>query len=430
MLGGCFFIEVALVFLNAEIIELIKIKGAIMSKTKKKKHRSKKKRTININNPRSFFKSIGIKPLVKKDKEGEDHFITKELFKLYGPEKAKAFIDLLNERNSEFTFDFCHSNLELAKIWYGVDFNRTCLIADELKELSLPSISNVLDLGGGAGHIAFFMAKLWPDCNITVADKFSDIGRQWAKEIGEDRVCFTDALLPDLESLENHRFDLIVMSRVLGNMEELNLPSRASSIDTESYFNSQAGQHLFEELEKIAGAINRHLTEKGFLVVIDSWSDFRVLIIGRAFEKRDLHITLEHFHPEKVAIKYSTIVFSKIKDSSPISDIPHGLSNMRNLCDLGVGNMFGGIMAESLRAVFNDAVVVKKSDLIKDKNSILHQGEVLEKEGFSLMYYTDNDGKRLAILDSSIYNQHQIKFLQDLLGKVDSGEIDQILKVE
>ena len=40
----------------------------------------------------------------------------------------------------------------------------------------------------------------------------------------------------------------------------------------------------------MAESIYNHLNDDGMLVVIDSWSDFRILVVGRAFEQKGLLI--------------------------------------------------------------------------------------------------------------------------------------------
>lgn len=392
-------------------------------KKKKKKLSNKKKNILNFRNPRIFFKSIGIKPLVKPNEERKSYHIEGEIRNRLGSKTAESFRAAFDEDSSETAFEFCHKSLDLVKIWYGAEFNRIYEIANELDRLPVQSVSNILDLGGSTGQIAFYMAKLWPGCNITIADRYSDIGIQWANEIGEDRVRFVDDLLPDLKSLENQKYDLILMSRVLGYMEELNLPSFASTFDTESYFEGLEGKRLIDELEKIAGTIKRHLTDNGLLVVIDSWSDFRVLIVGRAFEQRGLHINLEYFSPENVAMEYSTIVFSKSKPASHIQDLPYGLATIRSFKSEEHGSVFFGITAELLRKFFNEATVVKTAEFIDEENGITNQGEILEKEGLSLMYCVKKGGNRLAILGSSLSIPHRIKDLQNLQNKDTSEQI-------
>ena len=406
-----------------------------MSKTKKKKnkkHSNKKKSALTARNPKSFFKAIGIKPLVNVNEKRKSYHIEEEILKRFGPDTAEAFNAVFNEGNLETAFDFCHKSLDLVKIWCGAEFNRICLIAEKLKQLSIPNIRNVLDIGGGAGQIAFFMAKLWPNFSITVADKFKHIGREWAKEIGEDRVHFIDALLPDLKSLESQRFDLIILCRVIGSMEDLNLPSGsgAKAFDTELYFESQEGKRLFDEIEKIAKAISGHLKDDGRLVVIDSWSALRVLIVGRAFERKGLFIDLKHFLPERVSRNYSTIVFSKSKTSSPIQDIPRGLSIIRNFGNVEQASIFSELAAESLRKVFNDATVIVKSEYINEDDGVAFQDEILEKEGLSLTYCTRDDGGRVAILASSLSIPYNIKFLKGLQNSKSSNDKKSILKKE
>jgi len=388
----------------------------IMAKKKKKKKKisNKKKNILNVRNPRSFFKAIGIKPLVKPNEERKSYHIEEEIKKRLGSKTAESFRAAFEEDSSETAFEFCHKNLDLVKIWYGAEFNRIYEIANELKQLSIPNISNILDLGGGTGQIAFYMAKLWPECKITVADRYSDIGIEWAKEIGEDRVRFVDALLPDLKSLDNKQFDLILMSRVLGYMEELDLPSFANTFDTESFFNSPEGKRLFNELEIIAEIINNHLTQTGHLVIIDSWSDFRVLIVGRAFESKGLYIDLEHFDPIQVSMKYSAIVFSKTKTDNYSQDLPLEVSILMDFNSIRGGHVFNGSIAEMIRRLFIGATVVSISEFINEDYNVSYKNEILKKEGIALKYITNTQGARIATIGSSLSIPHYKDVLDQL----------------
>lgn len=385
-------------------------------KKKKKKLSSKKKSLLHVSNQRKFFKRIGIKPLVKPNEGRELYHINEEIIKRIGSEVAESYRATFEGTSFEGPNEFCHKSLDLAKIYYGGDFNLICKIAQELKQISIPNISNVLDLGGSTGQIAFFMAKLWKDCNITVADKYSDIGLEWANEIGEDRVRFKDAQLPNLSSLSPEQFDLVVMSRVLGNMEELGLPSNAMAFDTETYFNSRDGKRLFSELGKIAVAIRELMTDSGHLLVIDSWSEFRELIIGRAFERKGLFIDVEHFNPQNVGMDYSTIVFTNSKPVSEIHDLPHGLAVAKNFKDEYHGNVSDGIAAESMRKLFNGATVIRNEKFIHNEKKGITQCEILEKEGFSLMYFTHEEGNRVAIMGSALSIPYRIENLRQLMN--------------
>ncbi len=371
---------------------------------------------------------IGLKPLVKPGEERNANIIEREILKHFGIEKANAFKETFDENSTEDHFDFCHKNLDRVKIWYGMDFYSIAHIAEQLKQLSIPNTTNVLDLGGGTGQIAFYMEKLWPNSNITVIDKFSEVGREWAKKINADRVNFVDGLLPNLESLKGQRYDLIVMCRVLGFMEKLNLPSGADNFDTESYFSNKEGTRLFGELEKIAESINDHLKYTGHLVVIDSWSDFRTLIVGRSFERKGLYIDLEYFSAKEVQMNYSAIVFSKNKTTNNIQDLPLGLSTIISFRDEEHGNIFYGITAESLRKLFVDARVIKEVEYVNKDDERSYHEEILEKEGFALLYCTHTGGNRMAIMNSALSIPFLMDFRQKHQDKISSKYNVKIIK--
>jgi SAM-dependent methyltransferase len=387
--------------------------------SKKKKHNKKRcskngGRESKIKNPKTFFKSIGIKPPVGKHQSKNLGYMQKEIYKNLGPEVATAFVEKYNsEHDANDALYFTHSYLKISQLWYGEDFNRICRIANELMQVRVEPESRILDIGGGPGHLAFWMAHIWPSCEITVADKSSKTGLEWAKEIEEHRVFFVDATLPDLGCLKDKQYDMILLSRVLGFWEELNLPSFMNTLTSESYFSSDEAKDLLCKLRKIAKSIRRHLTEDGMLVVIDSWSDFRVLVVGRAFEQEGLSMNLDLFPAEGVTIEHSRIVFSKSIDSKPCQDLPLALSTLWNFGNADKGGAFASNTAESLRNVFRDAPIVFESEYTDKSTGIKFQHEIVEIQGLSLLYTTSTDGKRLAVLGSAISIPHRIKFLED-----------------
>jgi protein-L-isoaspartate O-methyltransferase len=194
------------------------------NKTRINNHYKEKKETVlNPGYPKTFFRSIGIKPYVKENEERDLQHFEKAIRNRFGKETLSLFKDALNAPDSRPMRHLCHTRLEFVKIWYGVDFPRICLVANLLQEIDIPDNRNVLDLGGGPGHLAFFMSKLWPDSKITVLDKYSHLGKEWANEIKENRVHFKDGQLSDLKTIDGCKFDLIIMSRVIGNLEKLSM---------------------------------------------------------------------------------------------------------------------------------------------------------------------------------------------------------------
>ncbi len=374
------------------------------NKTRVNNHYKDRKETgRNIGYPKTFFRSIGIKPHVKENEEvGRQHF-EKAILSKFGKETLSLFQDALNAPDKGTIYELCHTRLDFVKIWYGVDFPRICLVANLLQEIDIPDNRNVLDLGGGPGHLAFFMSKLWPHSKITVLDKYSHLGKEWANEINENRVHFKYGQLSDLKTIEGCKYDLIIMSRVIGNLEKLRLPTYPSSFDTSSYLKAQEGKKILEGLEEIGITVKNHLTDDGHLVIIDSWSSLRALLIATAFEKTGLFVDIEHFNPEKISRKYSTIVFSKTKPLNSSHDLPLGLATFIKEDPGNFLNHFSDQMAESFRALFaGSRVLFESSFSIKGIDTSFKQ-EVMEKNGIAIKYISTTDGIRNAIIGSSLH---------------------------
>ncbi len=198
---------------------------------------------MNLKNPRIFFKQIGLKPLVKSDEEATTYHMEKELIKRRDKEAANVLEKSKEDRTK--AFGLYNSHLAFVKIWYGADYNRISGIALELSDLSIPTKSNILDIGGGPGHLAFWMTNIWDASSVTVADMYTDVGAEWAAQINEDRVSFINSLLPDLREIGVRQFDVIVLSRVLSAIKELNLPEGIMGLDIKAFVEAKKACDYF-----------------------------------------------------------------------------------------------------------------------------------------------------------------------------------------
>jgi hypothetical protein len=402
-----------------------------MKSNKKKinnQYKSKKEKVLNNGYPKTFFRSIGIKPHVKANEEVGQHHFEKAILNKFGKETLPLFQDALNAPDKGIIYELCHTRLDFVKIWYGIDFPRICLVANLLQKIDIPDNKNVLDLGGGPGHIAFFMSELWSNSNITVLDKYSQIGKEWANELNEDRVNFKDGQLSDLKTIEGCKYDLIIMSRVIGNLEPLSLPTYPSAFDTSSYLESQKGKNILEGLEEIGAAVKNHLTDDGHLVIIDSWSSIRALLVAKAFEKNDLFVDIEHFDPEEISIKYSTIVFSKTKPLNSYQDLPLGLATFIKEDSGNFLNHFSDQMAEAFRTLFTGSRIVFESTFSINGLNTSFKQEVMEKNGIAIRYISTTEGVRNAIIGSSLHIPFFIKSCEEEEKILKSDRTSKMLK--
>ena len=339
---------------------------------------------------------------------------------------GKEAVSTIEKSNKEPTkaFEFYHQSLQFTKIWYGNDFNRVCIIASDLANLSIPTKSNILDIGGGPGHLAFWMANIWDAYSVTVADIHTDIGVEWAAQINEDRVCFINSLLPELREIGESKYDVIALSRVLSFIKELNLPEGIMGLDIKDFVESEEGLRLFSELEKIGKRLHELINSKGQLVIVDSWSADRVWLVCKAFEKVGLFIDIKRFIPEKVGREPSVIVFSKSIDRIPIKDLPYGLSTV---VEFPSGPpVYLGTTAESIRNLFINGDVIAHFEYESNDNKINKYNEIIEKEGLILVYRADNGGVKNAWVYPAIFINDilkNFKIIENDLIKKDSGKI-------
>jgi 2-polyprenyl-3-methyl-5-hydroxy-6-metoxy-1,4-benzoquinol methylase len=402
-------------------------------KKQKKKKRNKKYagriNSLNVKYPRVFFKKLGIKPIIKPGEEKKSYHIEQEILKRFDQRTVDDFVESFDNSSNSDSFSFCHSDLELTKIWYGADFYHLCRIASELSKLSIPPKVRILDIGGGPGHLAFWVANIWEPSIITVADIHSKIGSEWAKLIGENRVEFVDSTLPELKNLTVKNYEIILMSRVLSFIDDLGLPDGIPNIRTEDYLASQEAAQLLNNLYDIACRLTDFIKPNGRIIMIESWSDARILLIGRAFERAGLHMNLNLFDAERVARDHSAIVFSANIGSTKIDDLPKALSTGIRFTNGDV--QYTGLSAETLFGLFRDG----KTKMILEYESVDGQikmyNEIIEKEGLVLLYRASNEGSRKAWLFPGLaipkLLSDYVKLERDLIIKNDGKIINKVL---
>jgi SAM-dependent methyltransferase len=385
-----------------------------MSKKRKKKRNSRRrignnKNTFNSNNPKVFFRRIGIKSLVREGEEGTRGHLEQAVIKRCGQNiinQVAAFHDSDDEIDP---FCFYHSDLKLVKIWYGADFNRICDIALRLNEINIPANPTVLDIGGGPGHLAFWMANIWNASSVTVADINITAGPIWAKEINESRVDFIKSKLPQLEAIGDRKYDVVVLSRILSAMDELNLPESIYDI------NDNEVQRRLAELEKVGNRLKNLVKTQGQIIVIDSWSCDRVLLVGKAFENAGLYISLKKFILERVGLEPSIITFSKSVENVPLKDLTYSLSIAAQFPP--EPPQYFGTAADSFRALFGDGEIKTEFEYESRGKGLNFYNLILEKEGLILVYRTDNQGRRTAWIFPGVY-------ICDLMQKVEKLKND------
>lgn len=354
--------------------------------------------------PDQFFRKIGIRP-IKSER------------RLYEFEKAG-----LKEIGS---YHRCNSDLKLAKIWWGTEFYRLCLIANELKMLNVPNNLRILDIGGGPGHIAFWLNHIWPDCQITVVDKYSNVGIQWAQEIKTDKVSFINGQLPEIKSIESGEYDIVLLSRVLNNTNEFILPT-SFKIDWDDFSLGKDGKDLMCGLEKIALSLSRVMKSDGKLIVIDSWSGDRILLVGKSFENMGLYINLDLFDCHRVSKSYSSIVFSKSINKAHLWDIPMALATMITLGDRGA--TFDEIAALSLKKLFDENEPLMEFEYYVNEHDASMRTDIYEKYGLGMIYRTTSDGARKAYIFSAVDIPVHIEGYRKMEEEIKSNGKDKIIQ--
>ncbi len=365
--------------------------------------RNKKKKYLNDDNskstkeiilPRGFLKKMGITPFADEEHNLNKQFIANEIGKHFGQHEFEKFCSMQNVND---IYDYLCSQILLTKLSYRCEYYRFCRIADALRDIPMLPDLKILDVGGGTGLLAFYMAQIWGGSEITVADKYSNVGTQWAKEIGADRVNFIDSILPDLPNLPDQHYDIVVLSRVLNVLDELNLPSFINT-SWDNYSKSKEGIQRNEGLKKIAASLKRVMKQDGSLIVVESWSGDRVLMVGKAFEQSGLFINLDGFILDHVSKEFSVITFSNAVNTKLLHDIPLALST--KVDEKYNDNTFHQMAAESLRNLFESKPPIMEFEFIE--NNMVMKVELFEHNGLVLFYVRTSKGHKTAMIYSAV----------------------------
>lgn len=377
---------------------------------------SESSKKISRRNPKDFFRNIGIKAEGSGNGEFED--LETAILKRNDPKLVEAF------KSKKGSFEhFFHDTLDLVKLYYGAQHKHLYRIAEELARLAVPPKSRVLDIGGGPGHLAFWMAKIW-DSSVTVADKYSDLGEEWARDIRANNVSFIDALLPDLKPLENEEYDIVILSRVLNFIFQEDLPGHLKNFSTRDFINSQRAKELIDRIEGVLEGVLRALAPQGKVVIIESWSDARVFLVAKAFERKGLFINLDYFSPERLSHNLSLIVFSRFSSPSHIKDPLLALAAVVTFGDIA---RIGGWGAELVRSFFKvSPTMVLEYASGDERGGMLH--ELLEQEGLALWYMASTTGGRTATLYPAIEIPRLIEEVKSMGREVEDQKLGNITR--
>ncbi|QDU98800.1 Methyltransferase domain protein [Lignipirellula cremea] len=137
----------------------------------------------------------------------------------------------------------------------------------------LPTPSRIADMGGGVGIASLYLARVYPDCHVTVYDHSPgqlEIGSKWARRSGTQNIEFAEASYKEVaEGRERLDNNVVLFLRGL----DLRMPApgtRDTSLDIKQCPHSRP--QLSQELENALGAMSRLLSPQGIGIVAATWS--------------------------------------------------------------------------------------------------------------------------------------------------------------
>lgn len=353
----------------------------------------KKKRDSSSHNmlkPEAFFRRLGIKPIGKG--EIAKSYLEKAVSRLGEPGLVEALQHVIEQGPARFVA-FFHSRLDLAKIYYGGAFEALCQQARLMGEFDFPAESRVLYMDGILGLHAFWVAAT-RNCPVTVADNCPKLLEELAQQVGESRVSVIDASLPDLEALRGHQFEVVVLCQALDYGYDGN------SLD--EFFDPQKAKVLQDKMEECIAGVEPLLAPQGRVIVIQDWDAAVWLPTARAFEAKHLRISNAVFRSGGQWGREVAVVFSKNGPPSPLKDHPLALAVSVGMGQPFIPLAFEGITADSLRRVFEGASILMLVELEGPDGQGRIRSEILEKDGFALLYRSSTDGSSKAVLSAAV----------------------------
>lgn len=365
--------------------------------------------------PRGFFHTIGITPFI----DPNDKLLYRKVRKIIGSTAADDFYNkVVNNKDYRSGLHIAFSDLGLSKLWYGNAIIETSRIAAEFETLSVPSGANILDIGGGPGALAFWMTKIWQDSKVTVADKYSKVGKEWAAEIGNNRVTFIDSLLPDLKGIPDNTYDVVILSRVLPYLDWLNLPKHILAYSMDDFFNTPEGGELQKKFGELVAKIKRVMLPDGHIVIVNEWNDLNILLNCKLFEQSGFYVNPDFFLPDKVSKNYSIIAFSQSVKGAAEHDFSLGMSASVSFPHIAIP--FMGSLAEALRKMFDDGAIIASREVEQNESHLKIKQELVVKNGLALLYITDTYGNRRALMFPSVKISELLKELDNNIEKIES----------
>lgn len=367
--------------------------------------------------PQGFFHKIGITSFI----DPNDQLLYRKVKKIVGSAVADDFYNkVVKNKDYRDGLHISFSHLGLTKLWYGNAIIETSRIASELETLSVPNDSNILDIGGGPGALAFWMAEIWHGSRVTVADKYSKVGRAWAEEIGNNQVIFVDSLLPDLKDIPDNTYNVIILSRVLSYLDWLKFPPHILAYSMEDYLSTPHGLELQKGFGKFVESIKRVMLPDGHIVIVLEWNDLNTLLTCKLFEQFGFYVDPEFFKPDRVSKYYSIIAFSQQVKGAIEYTFSEGMSAFLNFPQIPVS--FTGTLAELIRKIFNDGATIAVMEVQTNENNLKMKQELIIKDALILLYQTDTYGRRISQIFPSVKMPEILKAIHDKSKLIESDD--------
>jgi hypothetical protein len=283
----------------------------------------------------------------------------------------------------------------------GRNYTITAKMFDRLREVPFHENSKVLQLGGTISFLPFQIASEF-NCRVTVA--YPDPIWLEMTEVFPTIPVSLIEVLPGLDNLRGQEFDVVMLhpgelKKILG--EEL--PDLISS-PSPAYWDSIEGKVLIDKTREILAGVKGVLAARGEVIVVESFSSYSLYALATAFEHANFYLEYPDIinPPLQEGKEFSVLAFAQSRPTPYIKDIP--LAAAIKMC-LGEGSIpFHEAAAESLRNLFAGSPM-RTLDYEGDEDpemEIVWHEELLEKEGFGLLYKVSSKGDKLAFLMSAI----------------------------
>jgi hypothetical protein len=369
--------------------------------------------------PEAYFRWIGLKPMSQQQ-------VWREINKQVKPGVIRRLQEAFLNNDGTELYKVLSSNYNLLQLLHCGNFYSLCAKARLFERMPIRMGANLLDFQmDDAGPIGFWRAE-HRNCHVTSVSTYWQTGVQWAQEISERRVTFTNNNPKGLYEGAKGPYDSVILSPGWehyfdGILNKVYVPAQRDLLDPE-----KTSMRLVE----FFGLLAELVVSKGILILEhNSLPPYKV---GLLANEMDVFGVYPHWKlvmalsPVNDQDLHSALIFSR--ESIP-TFVHEAFTALTEKGQVAPGSGYFGESAQLFRQFFRDGELMAMWEYEWLTNKVKSKTEFLRKGGIGLLYKSSSAGGHMAQLMPEGQLSAQAKQLKNhLKEKEDKGSIKIINK--